>query len=94
LDALYDLSWTHQIKPTWSLTTGVNLHTAASRHYNSPLLRDDIIWAVSGGLSHEIGRFTRLDISYQQDWSISQIPDTPGREYHRQIYSLSLSRRW
>ena len=94
LDALYDLSWTHQIRPTWSMTSGVNLHTAVSRHYNSPLLRDDIIWAVSGVLSHPLNRHTRVDFSFLQDWSQSQIPETAGREYHRRIYSLGLARLW
>jgi hypothetical protein len=94
LDTLYDLTWKHQLARTWSLNTGLNQHCGYTSHYNPTAPRDDTIWAVTGGFTHALDAKTKLDLGFSQDWSVSQVPATPAREYHRRIYTVGCSRLW
>jgi hypothetical protein len=94
LDTVYDLAWKHQLGPAWSLNSGYNQHRGYTGRFNPLAPRDDVIHALTLGCSHALDAKTKIDLGVARDWSVSGLPATPGREYHRWIYTAGYSRRW
>jgi len=94
VDALFDVTWKHSFGHAWTLSTGLNRHTAVTSRFNPTAPRDDRIDAVTLALAHAFDAKTEVEFGVAQDRSVSGVPNTPGREYHRRICTLSGVRRW
>jgi hypothetical protein len=86
-DSTYDLTWRH--KTTSRLTLG-----AGVRGYNTdflqPASRNDWIVTFSVLANYNFTSHLNAEVSYLYDNAQSKIPDTPGREYTRQLVSLGV----
>lgn len=94
VDSLYELTWKHLFAPRWALTTGWSHHEGDITPCNPANPRDDIVTALTAGLTFALNAKTKISADIMQDWSRSFVPATSGRVYHRQIFSAGVTRSW
>lgn len=94
VDVLADLAWKHTITAAWDFSAAANYHRGRTGQFNLKSPRDDLIPTLTASVGHALDAHTRLEAGISYDWSLSRIPNTPAREYHRRIASVSCSRRW
>lgn len=94
IDVVADLAWKHTFTAQWDFAASANYHVGRTGALNLKTPRDDIIPTLTATVGHALDAHTRLEAGFAYDWSISRVPNTPAREYHRRIATLSCSRRW
>lgn len=93
-DSVVDLSWRRALAPAWTLTSSANFHDGAFRRYNPAAPRHDRIYTASANLGHVLARRTRVELEVAHERGATLVPNTPSREYHRWVTSLSATRDW
>lgn len=88
-DSTYELSYKHSFGPKFTLSAGFK---AQQGLWSLPVLRNDWIYTPTGVLSYTYNRHLSAELSYLHDFTKSEIPNTAGREYTRNLASLAV--RW
>jgi hypothetical protein len=58
--------------------------------WDDPTIRKDRVYTISPALEVQLSQKVSMEFAWQYDQAESGVPDTPGREFHRQIFSTQL----
>ena len=84
-DKFYDLAAKHQFGEHWFLSGGFRLYIG---DWFSPVNRDDWIYTWTAGVAYRHDAHWSAELAYSYDWVESQVPNTPGREFTRNLVWL------
>lgn len=85
-DITYEVTWRRQLTDRLTLATGFK---AYGGDWPGPVTREDWIFTPSAGLRYAATPRWLIEVSYLAESAESRLPATPGREYRRQIGSVS-----
>lgn len=85
-DIVYEALFTHRFNPHWSAGLGGR---AYGGDWLSPVARDDWIFTLSGKVAYVHDAHWSGEVGYSYDNAVSQVPNTPGREFTRHLVSFS-----
>ena len=84
-DIVYSVGWRHQCDNKLSATAGLKIYGG---EWQAPALRKDWIYTPSVGVSYAFTKHFNADLTYSYDAVRSEISNTTGREFTRQLVSL------
>jgi hypothetical protein len=87
VDSTYEATWRHNL--SGKLTVGLGLR-AYNTDFLNPVIRNDWIITPNAVMSYNFNRHFSGEISYLFDDAFSLVPNTPGREYTRQLVAAGL----
>jgi hypothetical protein len=87
MDSTYDGSWKHCFSDKFAVSIGARAYNVESLR---PALRDDWIYTACGGASYNFRKGWTAEAAYSHDIADSWIPNTPAREYNRNLFTLGL----
>ena len=85
-DITYEITWRRKLTARLTLTTGFK---AYGGDWPGPVTREDWIFTPSAGLRYAATPRWQVEVTYLAESAESRLPATPGREYRRQIGSVS-----
>lgn len=85
-DITYEVTWRRKLTDRLTFATGFK---AYGGDWPGPATREDWIFTPSAGLRYAANPRWLVDVSYLAESAESRLPATPGREYRRQIASVS-----
>lgn len=88
-DILYRAGYAHTFAGGLELKSEFRVYRG---EFEVPLLRDDTIYTPSVQLNWKLKSGLLLGVNYSYEWAVSDIPETPAREYHRQLVAFSVAR--
>ena len=84
-DVVYSIGWKHQFNDKLAATLGMKIYEG---NWQRPALRDDWIYTPSAGVSYAFNKHFSVDLAYSYDAVRSEVPNTSGREFTRNLVSL------
>ncbi|MEI8062915.1 MAG: hypothetical protein WCH84_02510 [Verrucomicrobiota bacterium] len=84
-DIVYSVGWRHQCDNKLSATAVLKIYGG---EWQAPALRKDWIYTPSVGVSYAFTKHFSADLTYSYDAVRSEISNTTGREFTRQLVSL------
>ncbi len=93
VDLVAELGWQHRFRTGWTSLAAFNHHTADTRHFSTTTPRLDSIEAARIGVTRTLGAYA-VEATCQHEWSATNIANSPGRIYHREILSFGATRTW
>jgi hypothetical protein len=85
-DILYSLTWRHKFSDKLATTVGMKMYEG---DWQAPVTRDDVIYTPSIGVTYTFNKHLTADFAWSYDAVNSEVPNTTGREYTRNLVSLS-----
>ncbi len=85
-ELLSDAVWKHKF--TEALTASAGFTAYIGDYF--PTVRNDEIYTPNAGLTYQFNKHFSAELRYSYDVATSEVPDTSGREFQRQIAMLNL----
>lgn len=81
-----DATWSHTFSAAWSGSLGFTSYLADY----APVARNDGIYTPTVGLTYQFNKHLSAEVRYSYDATVSEVPDTEGREYTRHLTRLGV----
>lgn len=85
-DIVYSLVWRHQFNDKLTANAGMRMYEG---DWQAPVNRDDVIYTPSLGVTYAFNKHLTADLAWSYDAVNSEVPNTTGREFTRNLVSLS-----
>jgi hypothetical protein len=86
-DIVYDLAWRRQYTKRLSGTAGFRIYGG---DWCAPASRDDWIYTPAASLSYTFHKRLTAEVAYSHDRARSRIPNTQGRDFTRNLFSVGV----
>lgn len=86
-DIVYDLSWKHQCTSKFTAAVGMKVYGG---DWQAPVNREDWIYSPSVSIGYAFNKYFSADVAWSYDTVSSEVPNTDGREFTRNLVSISL----
>jgi outer membrane scaffolding protein for murein synthesis (MipA/OmpV family) len=77
-----EVTWKHKFSDAWSATAGFR---CTNYKFEVPATRFDWLLSPSLVIAYKINPHWSMEASYSWDLGLSDVPNTPGREYTRNL---------
>lgn len=86
-DTILDLGWRHAFGTKLDGSLSVRVYRC---DFQAPVVRDDWITSPTVRLACRVNPHWTMEVSCAWDHATSNVPDTPGREFDRTLFAVSV----